>query len=133
MNKQTYRLERIVTDDIKEIFNKKDSFVFLTLFDRFTKLGAEDKKFAEFLRVFKTETRFTSRNEKGLLFDEIDKDLSTKDKQVITDKLNMLENLLQQFFPQRLLFYPFPNNYCIPQKICCLKSCGYSLQICQYM
>lgn len=92
-----HRLERIVTDDIKEIFNKKDSFVFLTLFDRFTKLGAEDKKFAEFLRVFKTETRFTSRNEKGLLFDEIDKDLSTKDKQVITDKLNMLENLMAGF------------------------------------
>lgn len=97
-----HRLEKIVTDDIKDIFNKKDSFIFLTLFDRFTKLQStkremEDIKFAEFLKEFGKNLRLNKRNEKGLLFDEIDKDLSTKDKQVITDKLNMLERLMFEF------------------------------------
>lgn len=92
-----HRLENIITDDIKDIFNKKDSFVFLTLFDRFLKLGMEDIEFAEFLREFNEKLRVNKRNEKGLLFDEIDRDLSTKDKQVVTDKLNMLENLMNEF------------------------------------
>ena len=41
--------------------------------------------------------RSNKRNQKGLLFDEIDKDGSTKDKQVIADKLNMLETLMFEF------------------------------------
>lgn len=92
-----HRLENIVTDDIKDVFNKKDSFIFLTLFDRFIRLGVEDIKFTEFLREFNQNLRLVKRNEKGLLFDEIDKDASTKDKQVIADKLDMLENLMNEF------------------------------------
>lgn len=76
-----HRLEKVITSDIRAIFNKKDSFVFLTLFDRFTKLGMDDEKFADFLRDFSDVLRDSRRNEKGQLFDEIDKDLSTKDKQ----------------------------------------------------
>ncbi|MDE7252455.1 MAG: DUF262 domain-containing protein [Acetatifactor sp.] len=92
-----HRLENVVTDEIKDVFNKKDSFIFLTLFDRFTKLGVDDEKFAEFLREFKGKLRLTRINGKGLLFDEIDKGLSTKDKQVIIDKLDMLECLMNEF------------------------------------
>ncbi len=91
------RLENIITDDIKDIFNKKDSFIFLTLFDKFSKLGAEDKKFAEFLRKFKNAFREVKKNKNGLLFDEIDKDLGTKDRQVIAAKLEMLEGLMKEF------------------------------------
>lgn len=91
------RLGNIVTEDIKDIFNKKDSFIFLTLFDRFTKLGFDDIEFAEFLRKFKFSLRETSRNDNGLLFDEIKRNNSTKDKAVISDKLDMLERLLVEF------------------------------------
>ncbi len=34
-----HRLENIITDETKDIFNSKDSFIFLTLFDRFTETG----------------------------------------------------------------------------------------------
>lgn len=71
--------------------------MFLTLFDRFTKLEIEDIKFAEFLREFDKNLRLIKRNEKGLLFDEIDKEASTKDKQVIADKLDLLENMMLEF------------------------------------
>lgn len=92
-----YRLENIITVDIKNIFNKKDSFIFLTLFDKFARLGLDDEKFAEFLREFQYKLRPIKRNDKELLFDEIDKDASTKDKQVITDKLYMLEDMMLKF------------------------------------
>lgn len=93
-----HRLENIVTDDIKHIFNKKDSFIFLTLFDKFVKLGIEDAGFAEFLREFSKNLRLCKRNKNGFLFDEIDRDASTKDKQVISDKLDMLESMMLEFF-----------------------------------
>lgn len=92
-----HRLEKIITKDIKNIFNKKDSFIFLTLFDKFARLGLDDEKFAEFLREFQYKLRSIKRNDKKLLFDEIDKDASTKDKQVITDKLYMLEDMMLEF------------------------------------
>lgn len=92
-----HRIEDVMTADMKDIFNKKDSFIFLTLFDKFAKLDVDDKRFAEFLREFRDNDRSNKRNQKGLLFDEIDKDGSTKDKQVIADKLNMLETLMFEF------------------------------------
>lgn len=97
LNDNLHRLEKIITVDIKDIFNKKDTFVFLTLFDRFLKMKIDDVKFAEFLVEFSKNLRNKEKNEKGLLFDEIDKDASTKDKQVIADKLDMLESLMLQF------------------------------------
>ena len=92
-----HRLENIITNDIKDIFNKKDTFVFLTLFDRFLRMKMDDVKFAEFLVEFNKNLRNQKKNGKGLLFDEIDKDASTKDKQVISDKLDMLEGLMLEF------------------------------------
>lgn len=92
-----HRLENVITDDIKDIFNKKDSIIFLTLFDRFTKLGVNDVKFADFLREFKANYRENHRNDNGLLFDEIKQSSSTKAKQVIADKLELIENLMNEF------------------------------------
>lgn len=92
-----HRLENIVSDEIKGVFNKKDAFIFLTLFHKFTKLGIEDVKFAEFLKAFQCNLRTTRRNDSGLLFDEIKKNNSTKDKSIITQKLSMLESLMLEF------------------------------------
>ncbi|MBO5095027.1 MAG: DUF262 domain-containing protein, partial [Lachnospiraceae bacterium] len=91
------RLEKIITDDMKDIFNSKDSFIFLTLFDKFTKLDMEDSEFAGFLTEFKNHFRSTKMNGNGLLFDEIDKDKGTKDKAVIISKLDMLEKLMLEY------------------------------------
>lgn len=97
LEKNLHRLENIVSDDIKDIFNKKDSFIFLTLFDKFSKLGVNDTKFADFLREFKSNYRAKVRNVNGLLFDEIKQSSSTKAKQVIAEKLYLVENLMSKF------------------------------------
>lgn len=89
------RLESIITDDIKDLFNSKDSFIWLTFFDRFTKLGVEDDKFTDFLYAFKNGLR--NKDVNGQLFDTVDQSGSTKDKSVIKAKLHILETLLHDF------------------------------------
>lgn len=90
-----HRLEQVITDEVKDLFNSKDSFLFLTLFDKFTELGIEDRRFVEFLRAFKTDLRH--RKTDGTLFDEIDRGKGTKDKVVVVSKLNLLETMMLSF------------------------------------
>lgn len=90
-----HRLEKIITEDIRDIFNSKDSFIWLTLFHRFTALGLEDGRFADFLRAFKGGLKDTEVN--GRLFNAADKDRGTKDKAVIMTKLNILETLMHNY------------------------------------
>lgn len=95
LNGNLERLEKVITDDTKEIFNSKDSLVWLTLFDRFTDLGVEDSKFESFIRAFKSELK--NKPVKGRLFDNVDETGSTKDKSVLTTKLQILESLMREY------------------------------------
>lgn len=95
LNEYLHRLERVITDDIKDIFNSKDSFIWLTLFDRFSGLCVDDSAFAEFLRAFKGG--LNKKAVDGRLFEEVDKGKGTKDKTVIVAKLHILETLMYDF------------------------------------
>lgn len=95
LNEYLHRLEHVITDDIKDIFSSKDSFIWLTLFDRFAGLGLDDCAFAEFLRAFKGGLR--SKAVDGRLFDEADRGKGTKDKTVVIAKLHILETLMYEF------------------------------------
>lgn len=95
LNNNLFRLENIITDDVKDLFTSKDSFIWLTLFNTYTQLGLEDKRFADFLRAFKDGLRFKEVN--GMIFETIDQNRSTKDKSVINAKLNILETLMLNF------------------------------------
>lgn len=95
LNNNLGRLETIISDDIKDVFNSKDSFIWFTFFERFTKLNVEDVKFAEFLRAFKGGVR--KKEVDGKLFDTVDQSGSTKDKSIILAKLHILETLMKDF------------------------------------
>lgn len=95
LNSNISRLEKIITEDLKDIFNSKDSFIWLTFFDKFTNIGVEDIKFAEFLKSFKDGLR--NKEVDGKLFDTVDQTGSTKDKAIIIAKLHILETLLHEF------------------------------------
>lgn len=95
LNTNIGRLEKIITDDIKDIFNSKDSFIWLTAFNKFVELGVEDIKFAEFLKAFKDGLR--NKAVDGKLFDTVDETGSTKDKAIILAKLHILETLMNEF------------------------------------
>ena len=89
------RLESIITDATKTLFNSKDSFIWLTLFDKFTQYGLDDTKFGEFLDAFVNELKDKPIDDK--LFYTVDEKGSTKDKSVIVDKLHILETLMKEF------------------------------------
>ena len=89
------RLEKIITDTTKTLFNSKDCFIWLTLFDKFTQHGLDDAKFGEFLDAFVGGLR--NKSVDGKTFDTADEKGSTKDKSVIVDKLHILETLMKEF------------------------------------
>lgn len=87
------RLENIITEDSYSLFTSKDSFILFTLFHKFTKLNTDDGRFADFLAYFKELTAGQDMNE----FYGVDKNASTKDKNVILKKLDMLETLMLEY------------------------------------
>ena len=95
LNNNIARLENIVSDNVKTLFNAKDSFIWLTIFDKFTELGLDDSKFAEFLKAF--VSRLRNKSVDGQLFDRVDDTGSTKDKANIVAKLHILETLMNEF------------------------------------
>lgn len=79
-----------------ELFTSKNAFIWITLFYRFTKSGLEDRQFAEFLDEYQRSYRTRSLEKlDGLCFDEYDRDKGTKDKKVVSRKLEALEGLLK--------------------------------------
>ena len=94
-NEYLHRLEKVITEDVRDIFNSKDSFIWLTLFDRFSRLSKEDSAFIAFLRAFKGGLR--NRAVDGQLFDEVDKGKGTKDKAVVVAKIHILESLMREY------------------------------------
>ncbi len=95
LNNHLQHLENIITDDLKDIFTSKNTFVWLTLYDKFTYLALDDRKFIEFLAAFKEGLNAKEIN--GVKFVAVDKNRSTKDKSVISEKLNILETLMLNF------------------------------------
>ena len=95
LNNNIARLENIVTDNTKSLFNARDSFIWFALFDKFTQTRFDDVEFGRFLNAFVTGLR--NKEVDGKQFDRVDDTGSTKDKTNIVAKLNILETLMNEF------------------------------------
>ena len=95
LNNNIARLENIVTDNTKLLFNARDSFIWFALFDKFTQTGLDDVEFNKFLNAFVDGLR--NKAVDGQLFDRVDDTGSTKDKANIIAKLHILETLMNEF------------------------------------
>ena len=95
LNSNLTRLCNVITDQTKILFNSKDCFIWLTLFNKFTSYGMDDIEFGKFLEEFVNGLRQKEVN--GKLFDTADSTGSTKDKSVIVEKLHILETLMKEF------------------------------------
>lgn len=83
---------------IVSVFNKKHTFIWLALFAKFTKLGLDDERFADFIREFNFKELYRKEID-GNSFESIDGDnRSSKDKGVVFGKLDILETLMMDFF-----------------------------------
>lgn len=90
------RLEKVMTDDISDLFDSKDSFLWFGLFARFIRTGRDDGKFVEFMGEFTRSLH--SRKVKGVSFDDIlEESKATKDKGIVTKKINHLNRLMNEY------------------------------------
>ena len=92
------RLSAVVNDDVAEMFDSKDSFLWFGLFARFCKLGLPDEMFVEFMDMF-----WITLHEKavdGVTFDDLN-GKSTKDKNVVLGKMRHLERLMMDFLEEK--------------------------------
>lgn len=95
LNNNIARLENIVTNNTKLLFNARDTFIWFALFDKFTQTGFDDVEFGKFLNAFVTGLR--DKCVDGKQFDRVDDTGSTKDKANIIAKLHILETLMNEF------------------------------------
>ena len=95
LNNDISRLENIVSERAKTLFNARDSFIWFALFNKFTQTGLDDEEFGKFLNVFVEGLR--NKAVDGQLFDRVDDTGSTKDKANIIAKLHILETLMNEF------------------------------------
>ena len=95
LNENLNRLEAVYDVCFTNIFTVKDSFIWFTLFDKFTAYNISDSRFVDFIKEFNLS--LSSKKVNGQAFYEIDKNKSTKDKGVISLKLEILETLMNEF------------------------------------
>lgn len=89
------RLGKVITDDVSDMFNSKDSFLWFGLFARFVKSESDDKRFIEFMTEFIQSLHSKSIN--GVSFDDILESSNTKDKGIVTKKMKHLEQLMKEY------------------------------------
>ncbi|MCC8051550.1 MAG: DUF262 domain-containing protein [Clostridiales bacterium] len=89
------RLEEIITENLSDLFNSKDSFIWFALFATFDKYGLEDERFADFLTAFKDSLH--EQVVDGKTYDEVNENRATKDKRTMVEKLNILERLMADY------------------------------------
>lgn len=95
------RLDKVTTDNVCEMFNSKDSFLYFGLFARFCNTGEPDERFIEFMTEFSTQS-LHKKEISGVTFDRLcvnkdGKSASNKDKLVAIGKIDMLEKLMRDY------------------------------------
>lgn len=93
------RLEKVVTDDVSDMFNSKDSFLWFGLFARFIKSESDDQRFIEFMTEFVQSLHSKCVN--GVSFDDILESSNTKDKGIVTKKMKHLEQLMDEYLTNK--------------------------------
>ena len=99
-NRLVDRLGNISTPDFDSNFTSKNSFIWFNIFYKFTRLGLEDSRFADFIHKFNSDFRekvvsnITYKNMENVTYAKLDKEPGTKDKVLITAKLELIETLM---------------------------------------
>lgn len=88
------RLEKVVTDDVSDMFDSKDSFLWFGLYAEFIKTETDDRKFIGFMKEFAASLHCKKLH--GISFDDMN-GKSTKDKNVVIAKMNHLTMLMNEY------------------------------------
>lgn len=95
LNNYLTRLTNVVNGDTCDMFNSKDTFLWVTLFHKFNKYGLEDSKFIDFMSAFKRELHNVDVD--GDSFDVANEQRNTKDISLIKRKLDIMTKLMERY------------------------------------
>ena len=95
LERELDRLYEVTGEEDRKLFKSSMTFLYLTLFHRFTNYDIDDDRFIEFLHMF--DDRLHSEHVDGDSFDEIVKLGGTKGKGVIERKLRILTDLMENY------------------------------------
>ena len=88
------RLTTVCDEKVAKTFNARDSFLWLALFSRFSKVCNDDKRYIDFIEEFNEALH--SKVIDGKSFDDLN-GKSTKDKTVVVEKMKHLETLMMDY------------------------------------
>lgn len=99
LEEELNRLQNVIDQNTNgQLFNSKNSFIWLAAFHKFTSYNVEDIKFADFLNEFqRTLHSKTFEEYENESFDTYDSNRSTKDKKVVMAKLDMVTKLMEEY------------------------------------
>lgn len=90
------RIENVCGEDYKDLLVPKNIAVWFATFNKFVKLGLKDSDFQKFLNAIKTELHSKKIGDWSL--DLLNKEVGTKDKKLIINKINILCSLMLEFY-----------------------------------
>lgn len=103
LNEELDKLANIVDEKTGKLFNLKNSFLLLGLFHKFLSCKIEPNKFNKFLLEFKNNLHNKTFSEyENRTFDTYELDKSSKDTKVVFTKMDMLEQLMREYFKNEL-------------------------------
>lgn len=92
------RIEDVIadSDEVGELFNAKNTFLWLAVFERFKKFNLQDSDFKDFLVAFVNSLQSKTIN--GTSFKILDEGKNTKDKSILIRKIDHISNLMSDYF-----------------------------------
>lgn len=116
------RLANIVTKENEVLFTSKNTFIWIKMFDYFTNnFNLPDEKFSDFLDTFinklrekdcelVTPMKIYGEETDHCTYKALDESKSTKDKYVVSNKLHILETLMNEYFSNDSVVGSAENN-----------------------
>lgn len=89
------KLSKVGTDEVLQMFNSRDSFLYFGLYARFIDTGLEDGKFIEFMAELNQSLH--SKKIDSVSFDDLCDGKSTKDKYIVVPKMELLTKLMMEY------------------------------------
>lgn len=93
-NKELDSISEVMKETVAEMFTSKNSFLWFVTYHKFCKTGMPSERFIDFMEAFKTHLH--GKEWHGKTFDDMNK-VSTKKKSCIIEKLQLLEDFMQEF------------------------------------
>lgn len=100
--------DRIENSKVAALFTSKNLFIWMMVFDHFSKLHLPDDKFGKFLNAFVNGLHLQTLD--GEDWDSIDAGRHTKDRSLITKKVGYITTLMNEFLGGEVKDKPNANN-----------------------